>query len=123
MKLKEFMFLISVRVRSSSEPAGPHRDVGVDAQRALLHLRIRDPQLDDGLAQELEEALRLVGRADVWRGDDLDQRRSAPVVVDERGVRASDTAGAPADMDGLGRVLFEMRPDDSDHTVAIRSRQ
>ena len=114
--------MISVRVRSSSEPCRPHRDVGVDAQRPLLHLRVRDPELDDRLAQELEEALRLVGRADVRRGHDLDERRAAAVVVDERGIGAADAPGSPADVDGLRRVLLEVRPDDSDHTVAFCSR-
>src|SRR3712207_7289553 len=38
-------------------------DVDVEAQRPLLHLRIGDAELDDGLAEQLEEALRLLGRA------------------------------------------------------------
>ena len=39
-KRNEFMFLSSVLVPSSVEPAGPHGDVGVAAQRALLHVHV-----------------------------------------------------------------------------------
>ena len=121
MKLNEFMFLISVRVRSSSEPSGSDRDVRVDAQRPLLHLRVRDPELDDRLAEELQEPLRLVRGADVRRGDDLDEWRATAVEVDERDVRAADPPGPPADVNGLRRVLLEVRAHDPDHAVAIRS--
>ena len=121
MKLNEFMFLISVRVRSSSEPTGRTETLASTRSVPFSISASEMPELDDGLAQELEEALRLVGRTDVRRGDDLDQRRAAPVVVDERGVGAADTAGAAADMDGLRRVLLEVCADDSDHTVAVRS--
>ena len=67
MKLNEFMFLISVRVPQLTNAARPHRDVGVDTKSALLHLRVGDAELDDRLAEELQEALRLVGRVDVGR--------------------------------------------------------
>ena len=113
--------MISVRVRSSSEPVGTHRDVGVDAQRPLLHLRVRDPELDDRLAQQLQEPLCLVGRADVRLGHDLHERRAPPVVVDERGIGAADSPGPSTDVDGLRRILLQVRPDDSDHTITVRS--
>ncbi len=100
-----------------------NRDVRIDAERSLLHLGVRDPELDDRLPQELEEPLRLVGRADVGSGDDLDERRAAAVVVDERGFRATDASGASADVDDLGSVLLQVRPHDPDHTVAVRSWQ
>ena len=115
--------MISVRVRSSSEPARAHGHVGVDTQRPLLHLRVGDAKLDDGLAQELEEPLRLLRRADVRRGHDLDERRAAAVVVDERRVGAADPARATADMNRLRGVLLEVSSNDPDHTVAVCSRQ
>ena len=65
MKRNEFMFFSSQRVRSSSEPAGRTETLASTAQRALLHPRVRDAELDDRLAQQLEEALGLLGRADV----------------------------------------------------------
>src|SRR5262249_36424014 len=40
-------------------------NVGIAAERPLLHARVRDPELDDRLAQELKEPARLVGRPDV----------------------------------------------------------
>ena len=88
-------------------------DVDVEAHRALLELRVGEAELDDGLAQELQEPLRVVGRVDVGRGDDLEQRRAAPVEVDERRGRAVDAAGG-GDVDVLGRVLLEVGADDAD---------
>ena len=99
----------------------PDRDVCVDAQRPLLHLRVRDAELDDRLAEELQDPLRLVRGADVGGGHDLDERRPAAVVVDERDVGAADSARPTSDMDGLRGVFLEVRADDPDHTVAIRS--
>ena len=118
----EGVHVLDLRPRAQLvRPGRPHRDVGVDAKRALLHLRIGDPELDDRLAEELEEALRLVGGADVGRRHDLDERRAAAVVVDERGVGAADAPGTPADVDRLRRVLLEVGAYDADHTVAICS--
>ena len=90
-----------------------HGDVGVDAERALLHLRVRDPELDDRLPEELEEPLRLLRGVDVGRGDDLDERRPAAVVVDERVLGAADPARATPDVDVLRRVLLEVGTNDA----------
>ena len=102
---------------------GANRDVDVEAERALLHLRVGDPELDDGLAQQLEEALRVVGGVEVGRGHDLDERRPGPVEVDERVLRACDAALGAADVDVLRRVLLEVRADDPDLDVALGGRQ
>ena len=104
--------MISHRVRSSSEPAGTDGDVRVDPERPLLHLRVGDAELDDRLAEQLQEALRLLGGVDVRRGHDLDERRPAAVVVDEGVLGAADPARAPADVDVLRRVLLEVGADD-----------
>ena len=114
------MFFSSQRVRSSCEPAGPHGDVGVDAQRPLLHLGVGDPELDDRLPEQLQEAARVLGGVDVRAGDDLDERRAAAVEVDERVVGAADPAGAAADVRRLRRVLLEVRAHDPDLVVAVR---
>ena len=97
-------------------------DVGVDAQLPFLHLRVRDPELDDRLPQELEEAFGFLGGADVGCGHDLDERRAAAVEVDQRVVCPADPASPAAHMHRLGRVLLEMRADDPDHAVAFCSR-
>ena len=122
MCVNEFMFLISHRVRSSSEPVGTHGHVGVDAERSLLHLRVGDAELDDRLPEELQEPLRLLRGVDVRRGDDLDERRAAAVVVDERVVGAADPPRAATDVDVLRRVLLEMRADDPHFMFTIWQR-
>ena len=121
-KLNEFMFFSSVRVRSSSEPRRPHGDVDVEAHRALLELRVGDAELDDRLAQELQEALGDVGGVDLGLGDDLDERRAAAVEVDERRGRAVDAARR-GDVDVLRRVLLEVRAYDPDLDVAVRASE
>ena len=108
------MFFSSQRVRSSSEPAGRTETLASTAQRSLLHACVGDAERDDRLAKELEEALGLLGRADVGLGDDLDQRRAAPVEVDQRPLRADLAARAAADVDGLRRVLLQVRADEAD---------
>ena len=94
-------------------------DVRIRAQRSLLHLCVRDAELDDRLAEQLQEALRLLGAANVRLRDDLHERRAAAVEVDVRVRGADDAARRPADVDRLGRVLLEMRPDDADLCVAV----
>ena len=120
--VNEFMFFSSVFVRSPLSPAFADGDVRVAAQRPLLHLGVRDAELDDGLAQELQEALRLLRRTDVRLRDDLDERRAAAVEVDERGLGAVDPPAGAADVDRLRGVLLEVRPDDPDLVVAVPRR-
>ena len=103
-------------------PRRPDRDVGVDTQCPLLHLGVRDPELDDRLPQKLQEAAGVLGGVDVGAGDDLDERRAASIEVDERVVGAADPAGAPADMRRLRRILLEMRANDPDLVVTIGRR-
>ena len=63
----------------------------------------------------------MVCGADVRRGDDLDEWRSAAVEVDERIVGATDSARPTPDVHCLGRILLEVSAHDPDHTVAICS--
>ncbi len=94
-------------------------DVGIDAQRPLLHLGVRDPELDDRLAEKLQEPLRLLRGVDVGRRDDLDERCASAVEVDERVVGSSDPPGASTHVHGLRRILLEVRTDDPDHVIAF----
>ena len=80
-KRKEFMFLSSVLVPSSVRARRADGDVGVAAQRALLHVDVGDAELAQRLAQQLQPVARLLGRAHVGLGHDLGQRRAAAVVV------------------------------------------
>ena len=98
---------------------GANRDVGIHAQRSLLHLGIGDPELDDRLPQELEETACFRRGMDVGSGDDLHERSADAVEVDERVLRAADPPGATADVDRLRRVLLEVRADDPDLVVAV----
>ena len=118
----ERVHVLDLRARAELVGARrPHRDVGVGAQLALLHLGVGDPELHDRLPEELQEPARLVRRADVRRRHDLDERRAAAVEVDERVVRPADAARAAADVHGLRRVLLEVSAHDPDHTVAFCS--
>ena len=103
-------------------PLRPDGDVDVEAHRALLHLSVRDAELPDRLAQQLEEALGLLGRAEVGLGDDLDQRRSCAVEVHQRPVGAVDPARAAAHVHVLCRVLLEMRTHDPHVHVSFGPR-
>jgi hypothetical protein len=119
----EGVHVLELAARAQLARAGrADRDVGVDAQRALLHLGVRDAELDDRLPQELEHALRLLGGVDVRRGHDLDERRAAAVEVDERVRRPADAPAAAADVERLGRVLLEVRTHDPDHMLLLANR-
>src|SRR5439155_13162579 len=96
--------------------------VDVAAERSLLHLRVRDAELDDSLAEKPQEPNGLLRRAEVRLGDDLDERRAAAVEVDERACRADDPAAGAGDVHGPRRVLLEVRADDSDLVGAIGVR-
>ena len=100
-------------------PCSPHRDVRVATQRSLLHLRVGDAELDDGLAEQLQEPPGLLGGAQIGARDDLDERGSAAVEVDERAAGADDPAAGAADVHGLGRVLLQMGTDDADLELAL----
>ena len=65
----------------------------------------------------------MLGRVDVRRRDDLDERRAGPVEVDERAVGAGDPALGAAHVHVLRRVLLEMGADDADLELAVGGRQ
>ena len=96
-----------------SSPSGRTETLASTAERALLHLGVGDPELDDRLAQQLEEAPRLLGGVDVGLRDDLDERCAAAVEVDDRVARATDPARRAAVVNRLGGVLLEVGADDA----------
>ena len=113
MKRKEFMFFSSVltpELRGADRAQG---DVGVAAQRALLHVHVADAELAHRRAQQPQPLAGLLGGAQVGLGDDLRERRAAAVEVDDARVGAVD-APAGADVDELGGVLLEMHAVDAD---------
>ncbi len=90
------------------------RDVAVAAHGARLHGAIGDADGEEDLAQLLHEEARLLRAAQVGLGHKLDERRAATVVVDERVVRAADTALGSADVHHLGGVLLHVDARDAD---------
>ena len=63
--------------------------------------------------QQRQERDRLLGRAHVGLGHDLDQRRTAAVEVDQREVGARDPPARAAGVHQLGRVLLEVGAGDA----------
>ena len=111
----ERVHVLDLPPRAESLLAGPpHRHVDVGAQRALLHVGVRDPELADRLPQQAEVRHRLVGRAEVGGAHDLEQRGAAAVEVDEAVVGAHRAARRTAGVDRLSRVLLEVGAHDPD---------
>ena len=94
-----------------------HRDVGVDAQRALLELAVGGADGHEDGAQLLDVGAGVVGRAQVGLRDDLEQRDAGPVVVHE-GVLGAVDAAAAALVGGLAGVLLQVGPGDADAGAA-----
>ena len=92
----------------------PHRDVGVAAQGALLHVDVAHVQVLQQALELGQEARGLLGRADVGLADDLHQRRAAAVEVDQRVLGSLDAPRRAAGVDELARVLLHVRPGDAD---------
>ena len=93
--------------------ARTQRDVGVAAEVAALHARLGDAQRDHDVADRLHVGLRDLGRtvlgAEDRLRDDLDERHSRAVVVDERVLGTLDAAGRAADVRELAGILFHVR--------------
>ena len=98
------MFFSSVLVPSSSLPAGPHGDVGVDAQAALLHVDVGDAEL----------AHRRRAAAAPTAAASAALRRSGSVTISTSGVppRLKSTSEAPEPW---------MRPDSPTWTIFAAS--
>ncbi len=84
---------------------GSDRDVGVAAQVGFLHIGFRDADPAQDLAQADHVLGGLVRRAQVGRGDHLDQRDAAAVEIDQSAVVL---------VLGLAGVLFEVQLRDGD---------
>ena len=88
--------------------AAAQAHVSVAAQAPLLHRAVGDADGEVDLAQLLHEQARLLGRAQIGLGDELDERRAGAVVVHER-VRGSGDAPFPAaHVHHLTRVLLHV---------------
>ncbi len=63
--------------------ARPDRHVGVDPQRALVHVGVGGADPPDRVSQRLRPLASLFGRADVGLGNDFQQRRATTIEVDQ----------------------------------------
>ena len=71
------MFLISTLVPSVGRAARAHRDVGVAAEAALLHVAVADLEVLEDRAQRAQVGAGLGGAAHVGLAHDLEQRHAA----------------------------------------------
>ena len=92
----------------------PHRHVGVDPHRALLHLPVRGARGHQDGSELGGVGPGLSRRPHVRAAHDLDQGDPGPVVVDEGVVGPVDPARCPG-VGGLAGVFFHVGPLDPDH--------
>ncbi len=85
-------------------------DVGVAAQRSLLHVAVGDAGVEENFFQAREVFEGFVGGADVGLGDNLNQRSSAAVEVE---IGAGSGVGKPV-VEALAGVFFHVQPGDAD---------
>ena len=94
--------------------AAAQRHVAIAAHGTLLHGAVRNAQRHKDAAELLHKQASLLGRAQVGLGDELDQRRAAAVVVDERLGRGGNAALGAAHVNHLGGVLLHVDAQDAD---------
>ena len=112
------MFLSSVLVPSSSSPAGRTETLASQRSEPFSMSQSDTPIVRERVAcSSARNAHRLLGRAQVGLGHDLDQRRAAAVEVHQRGVGARDPPARAAGVHQLGRVLLEVRAGDADRAA------
>ena len=85
-----------------------HRDIGIAAKRAFLHVAIANTEIHHHLVQLFHVGHRLLGRAQIRLGDDFQQRRPGPIEVDTRQT-------LEILMQRLASVFFQMSASDADH--------
>ena len=91
----EAVEVLDLAARAELRFAGrAHRDVGVAAEAALLHVAVADADPLDQRVQRLGIGHGLGGAAHVGLGDDLEQRRPGAVEVDARSCRGNPRAGS-----------------------------
>ena len=94
--------------------AAAQRHVAVAAHGTLLHGAVRNAQRHKDATELFHKQASLLGRAQVGLGDELDERRAAAVVVDERLGRGGNAALGAAHVHHLGGVLLHVDTQDAD---------
>src|SRR4026208_328026 len=122
MWLKEFMFLISHRVRSSSDPSG-RTDTLASTRSVPFSISASEmPSSTIVCRRSCRNRFAPSRRGDVRGGADLDEGRAAAVVVDQRVVGAADPPRATTHVDVLRRILLEVRAHDPYGMLTIWQR-
>ena len=94
--------------------------VRVDPHGPLLHRAVADAERQPDEPELLGEAASLLRSPDVRLADQLDQRGAGAIEVHQRLGRTRDPPFAPADVDHLAGVLFQVNARDTDpRDVAI----
>ena len=94
--------------------AAAQRHVAVAAHGTLLHGAVRNAQRHKDATELLHKQASLLGRAQVGLGDELNQRRAAAVVVDERLGRGGNATLGATHVNHLGGILLHMDTQDAD---------
>ncbi len=102
--------MISVLVPNSFCPRGRTLTLASAAQRALFHIAVAHPGVEDDFLQARQIFVSLIGRGDVWLADDLDQGHAGAVQVDGGLLVGIGEALVQA----LAGVFFEMYACDAD---------
>ncbi len=100
-----------LELRLGSKPrlsAASQAYIAVAAHGPRLHGAIGYAEREKRLAKLLHEQARFFGCTQVRLGDELNQRRAAAVVVNQRLRRLSDAAFFAADVHHLGRILLHV---------------
>src|SRR5439155_20026664 len=98
----EGVHVLDLGARAERVAAGrAHRDVGVAAKAAFLHVAVADLEILQGRAQRAEVRDGLGGTLQLGLADDLEQRHAGAVEIDDAGIGVSV-------VDVLARVLLEM---------------
>ena len=94
--------------------AATQRHVAVAAHGALLHGAVGNAQRHKDATELLHKQTRFLGRTQVGLSHELNQRRAAAVVVDERLGRGGNAALGTAHVHHLGGILLHVDAQDAD---------
>src|SRR5665213_4174053 len=99
--------ILDFAARAERRAGLAHRDVAVEAQRALLHVAVAGAAVAQDRAQLADIGARLLRATDVRLGDDLHQRDAGTVEIDIGLPRVLVVHALPG-------VLFQMQARDAD---------
>ena len=97
-------------------PLHPHADIGIAAQRALLHIAIAHRRVQQNLLDPRQIFVRFLGGANVRLTHNFHQRRAAPVQVDVGALARV----VESFVHTLAGVLFHVQSCDADTLCSFR---